>query len=174
MHHNCDFHKGLNAIWANKLSHKCHVTNHCWSTSKWHQDNTDWLMEPQPLPKDASEWWYFQTGYLNTLPTYHWLDKHVVSPQTHTTGWASVTVLGWLRCSHSWKACIDTISVLSNGVCCQTILFFLASADSKCLSSLINEKPLNADQQEKIHTALYIAGLPRKTMHSTHIIQTHS
>ncbi len=33
---------------------------------------------------------------------------------------------------------------------------------------------LTADQQEKIHTAFYVPGLPRKTMWCTHIIQTHS
>lgn len=33
---------------------------------------------------------------------------------------------------------------------------------------------LTADQQEKIHTAFYVPGLPRKTMRCTHIIQTHS
>ncbi len=33
---------------------------------------------------------------------------------------------------------------------------------------------LTADQQEKIHTAFYVPGLPRKTMRCTYIIQTQS
>lgn len=43
--------------------------------------------------------------------------------------------------------------MLNNGVRGQTIYLFLATADSERLSSLINSKPLTADQQEKIHAA---------------------
>lgn len=38
----------LSQLWANDLSHKCHVTNTGkLVTGKWHHDKADWLMAPQ-------------------------------------------------------------------------------------------------------------------------------